>query len=441
MNNKVNLFDLDVYIENNEEITRIIKEALEERNLTIRKISRDINLSNQTIYHFLRGNSMRSKNLRKIIDFLEIDPKLIENALPIIYSGPCKYFKYSFKFPLELSPLHIRVVSHFLGDSCLEKDGCRWTQKSDMGGENMIKLIEMLVNFKINKGTKNAYGIPILLGDIVAKSLDLKRAELNSSLFVKKVNSMSTESRVQLLAAFIVDEGHIRKSTIQIVNADLELLKELKILCDSLGYNCSEIKTEKQKGQTRLIKGKLANVNHDSHVFFIYADGLLKLKEDLDKIIKKYGPILNLWQKQEDLNKYSKLVDLNKVYKRRATKQEIIPLILDKVDEGPLIVSSFAKENNLSSFRAGKIFHRLEKRGKIKRIFIGMYARNDYNGPIPKTIKQKILGYFEFNTKFSLRSISDEIDCKLKCVSSQLTRLRREGIINRIGCGLYEVNQ
>lgn len=374
--NKVNLFDLDTQIVCNEEISRSIRNKLYEMGHTVKSLSRCISISDTAIYHFLNGNSMKPNNLKELIKFLGISVGDIEKSEPLIRSGPNKF---KFNFPIELTPLNIRVVSHFLGDCCLEKYGCRWTQKSKIGGENMIKLIESLVSFKIKRGTKNTYGIPILLGDIVAKALDIKRNELKSSIFVNRVHKLPKEFKIQLLAAFIVDEGHVRKSTIQISNTDLELLQKLKKLCVSLGYPCSKIIEDKRKDKTRMIKGEMAQVNHQPLTLFMYADGLLKFKKDLDNMIIKYGTIMGLWQKQDELIKYSKVVDLNKVYKGRVTKQEIIPLILNEIAQGPINISEFSKENNLENYRVNKIFRRLCNRNIIKRISVGDYTNKPEN--------------------------------------------------------------
>ncbi|MBU2406367.1 MAG: helix-turn-helix transcriptional regulator, partial [Nanoarchaeota archaeon] len=56
---KVNLFDLDMYIEGKLEITNLINQKLKEKNLNVRQLAKKINISNPTIYRFLNGKSMR----------------------------------------------------------------------------------------------------------------------------------------------------------------------------------------------------------------------------------------------------------------------------------------------------------------------------------------------------------------------------------------------
>ena len=176
----INIFDLNTYIKNNKQITNIIQDKLKEKNLSIRKLANKINLSHSTIYPFLKGSSMKSQNLKKIFDFLKIDKNYLEKLDLTIYSNPYKFRSYDLKFPIKLSPLHIRTISHFLGDGCLEKYGCRWYQKSEIGGKNMIDLIFSLTNIKIKKGKKDSYGIPIIIGDIVSSVLNLTRKDLLS---------------------------------------------------------------------------------------------------------------------------------------------------------------------------------------------------------------------------------------------------------------------
>ncbi|MCG2718666.1 MAG: helix-turn-helix transcriptional regulator, partial [Nanoarchaeota archaeon] len=175
LNTKISIFNLNGYIESNKKIIKLIDQKLKEKGLSIRELSRNTSISHTVIIDFLKGSSMKIKNLEKIIRFIKIDNIYIEKLNPLLHSSPYKFRKYNLKFPLKLNPLNIRVVAHFLGDSSLEARGCRWYQKSEIGGDYMVRLIKKLSGITIKKGTKDSYGIPTILGDIVCYALNLQR--------------------------------------------------------------------------------------------------------------------------------------------------------------------------------------------------------------------------------------------------------------------------
>jgi len=436
-NYKINIFDLNIYIENNEQITKIIQNKLKEKDLSIRDLSKKINLSNTTIYSFLKGSSMRSQNLKKIFDFLNIHREYLEKLNLTIFSGPYKFRKYNLRFPIKLTPLHIRVVSHFLGDSSLEKYGCRWYQKSNIGGKFMINLIYHLLNIKIKKGKKNSYGIPIIIGDIVCSPLKLLRKDLKSHKFIDKINILSKESKIQLLAAIIVDEGHISKSSIKISNTNLKLLESLRNLILSLGYSCSEIKNYHSNiGKEISIKNKKTRVNYNLYDLHIYADGLLKFKEDLSKMIKGYGNFVSLWQKQNDLLKFSSKVNLNRLKKTRISKNNLIPLIKKEILFNPISIKEFANKHNLNYIRAYKLFFRLKEKGEIKKISTGIFASKDYDVQTNFTLRSKIEEFLS-EKSISVKEIQNQIGGNFKSISTQLSKLYKAGKIKKKEKGIY----
>ncbi len=434
---KINIFDLDTYIENNKKLTEMINKRLNQKGLSIRALSRKTGLSHNALLHFLKGASINSKNLEKIINFLRINKISIDKLGLRVYSGRYKFRRYNIRFPIKLNPLHIRVISHFMGDCALETHGCRWYQQSNVGGRCIIKLIKHLSGVTIKKGNKDSYGIPIILGDMVGFALDLNRNDLKSSLFIKKVNCLPKEYKLQLLAAIIVDEGHINKSLIRIDNTNLKLLQELKNMIDSLGYTCSTIKTKNICHKKKIvIRGRIARINYDLHSIWIRADGLLKFRKDLDKMINKHGNIASLWHKQKDITQWSNKVDLDKLKKARKSKKDIIPLIKKEIKKNPIKVSKFASEQGLDYFRAYKLFFRLKQKGEIKKISVGTFASNLYDGPTNLTLKSKIEELL-LEGRTNVNDIVTLTGGNIKSVSAQLSKLCKEGKIKRIKQGLF----
>lgn len=438
MMGEVNLFDLNVYVQNNKEITTKIKEKLKERNISINNLSKKINLSNSTLYPFLKGASMKSQNLKKIFDYLNIDKKNIKKVL-IINSGPYGFRKYNFKFPIRINPLYVRLISHFLGDSSLEKHGCRWYQKNGLGRKYMRDLIYSLINIKVKEGKKNSYGIPIIIADIVCSALKLNRRDLKTQKFINKINHLHKEFKLQLLAAVIVDEGHITNSLIKIANTNKSLLESLIKLISSLNYSCSKIKISRNKIKKIIeINGRKARINKKLYNIFIYADGLLKFRKDIDLMIKKYGKNSGLWHKQDSLLKFSSKVNLKRLEKTRDSKNRLIPIIRKKIKNKPISIKEFSKINNIDYIRAYKLFFRLKENGEIQKISAGIFASNKYKGPTNLTLKSKIEDVLS-KTPIRTKDIQKQIGGNKNSIATQLSKLLKEEKVKRIKRGIYSI--
>jgi len=356
-----------------------------------------------------------------------------------VFSNQYQTVQYNFNFPIKVSPLHIRLTSHILGDGCLERKGARWYQKSKIGGKRFIELIYQLCNRKIGKTKKDSYTIPAILMDFVCISIGLSREDLKTSKMIEVVSNLPREYRIQLLAALIVDEGSVCKSVIKIVNTDKKLLESLRWLIISLGYSCSDIrKSNNNKGKEIIIKNCKTKVNANLRNIFVYADGLKKFSDDIKKMTEKYGSVADLWQKQEKLEKMSTKVDIEKLEKRRETLKKLIPLIRKQIEKEPINVSKFAKEQKIKYPRAHKIFSRLKKRKELRKIGIGLFASNNYNGSIPKTLKAKI----EENLKkgpICVKELTRLTKENPKSISTQLSKFYAHGIVKRMKRGVYQL--
>lgn len=381
----VKLLDLNVYVECSKKLRKLLLEKMKEKGFSIRGLARESNIPHSIIIPFLKGKSIRTENFLKIIKTLQIGEETIKGLNLKIRSGPYNPFEYKFKFPIKLNPLHIRLAAHVLGDSSLERYGCRWYQKSKSGGKLLGNLVYELSRKRIKRGVKDSYGIPVILLDIVCVALNLSRNDLKTSKFVKKLLLLGREYKIEFLAAFIVDEGYISQSSIRIRNTDLELLKQLRKLILSLNYSCSGIKVcRNDVGNEIKIKNRKAKVNYPLKELLLYADGLVNFKEDIERLIKEYGKITGLWHKQKLLEKWSKRVDLNYLYKRRESKSRIIPTIKQLIEKEPVKVLNLSKRFNISYYRIYKILYRMEKRKLIKKISSGTFALPDYNGYVKK---------------------------------------------------------
>jgi len=303
----------------------------------------------------------------------------------------------------------------------------------------MIDLIFKLTNIKIKKCKKDSYGIPIVLGEIVGAALKLSRSNLKTPKVIEKVNLLPKEFKIQLLAALVVDEGHISKSCIKITNTNQKLLLSLRKLMVSLGYSCSNIKNYRNRiGGKIYIKDRYASVNYNIYDLCIHADGLLKFKEDLDNMIKKYGKIMGLWHKQDDLLKYSSIVDLDRIKKTRDSKKNIIPIIKKEIRIKPISIKKFAKKYNLGYIRAYKLFFRLKSRGEIKKISVGLFASNNYSGATNFTLRSKIEESLSKKPK-GIYEIAKETGGGYKSVATQLSNLNKIGLIKKDKRGVYHI--
>lgn len=373
--NNVRLLDLDVYVSLDSEMMNTIKERTKERYASLKLLSHDIGITRQGLSFFLGGRATMTKNLRVISDKLGISEEEIQNHVSGVYSGPYKKFRYNLGFPIELNPMHIRLASHVAGDSSLEKHHCRWYQKSLLGGEFITDLIKQLSGRQIKAGTKCAYGIPILLLDVVCSALGLARRDLKSKDFVNKLIGLPREYGVQFLAAFIVDEGHIGQSYIKVVNTDYALLEEVRNLMISLGYSCSGIGISNNRvGKYITIRGSATKVNYTLYSIIIRADGFAKLKNDIDFSMKKYGKVAGLWHKQEVFESMFERLDMNYLRERRRTKNQIIPMLISEMHNGPIKTKEISYRLSIPNKRVYKILFRMEKRNIVRKVGPGVFA-------------------------------------------------------------------
>jgi len=152
---------------------------------------------------------------------------------------------------------------------------------------------------------------------------------------------------------------------------DLDIIKSIAELMDSLGYDRSKIFKTKNKGSFSLASFELYSIN-------LRILGAHKLYGDLTKSIGEYGKLAGLWTKQKQLED---LIILNDGRKARGTKlnKELAKksITLLKKKKGKMTYKELKNHLNLSHHRTGSIIRRLDNEGIIQKLSRGHYGLVD----------------------------------------------------------------
>ncbi len=441
MKEKIHFYDLDVFLELPNSSRLQIQNKMKRKNISLRRLEKLTGSPRQSISPFIfKNKATKSKTVLKVLNALKLRPDDIENHKLTVYTNPYKNRKVTFKFPIIYTPLHTRLLAHIIGDSALEKNSCRWYQKNIEGLQALSKLIKNLININ-TKIIKDTCGIPFLLIKIICSVLDINITDIKKCAYVSSIAELSKDHKIQFLSGIIVDEGSIRKSTINITNTNYNLLRGLVKILDSLSYSHSGIKRVKncEIGKKIWIKNKECKINFQQYILTVHADSIFKLNKELKKHIQKYGKVAGLWHKQHALNHWAKKVDINYIHKARKTKRHIIPKIFQLVEQKPYKVGEIAQILDISYIRAYKILYRLKNRGEIKKCSAGIFSSNNFEGPYQKTIWEKILPIIK-ERPINIKEIPREIEETPKSVSALLTKLNKKGVIKRLERGIYIIS-
>ena len=309
-NLKINIWGTDFRVIVSNKMINKIKKQIKSKGGPI-KLFRKTGLTSTIYYRILDGKGIRVKNYQKIIDYLNMgEDEAEKEIIGLTYNGS----KFIYPYINKLDPLLFRIISHVLGDgSIASKNTCRWIQHNK-NSHWLSKLIKKKIGFlptSIKKeGNANMITISAYFSRLAKYFLGLKTKDLKNKTIIEKTNSLDKDYKLQLLTAFIVDEGHIRwdgaKSLI-ISQKDKKIMESLSKLLNNLNYDRSEIKEEIDKN----------NPSHIIHRINIYVGGVLKYNRDLDNQIKKFGKYAGLWHKQDSLNNYIKTTDPNPKHSKK----------------------------------------------------------------------------------------------------------------------------
>ena len=169
---------------------------------------------------------------------------------------------------------------------------------------------------------------------------------------------------VQLVTAFIEDEGAFHKTTYLVLKQkDRDILHILQRTIDKLGYPHSKI-------------GLTSTRRRKYYKLAIYSSGVRRFYRDHQRAINKYGVLAGLWKKRAKLD--------NLIRRYRYDKRPWQKLIYNKIigeirrlKRGEKVTATHIRiKYGLSYRQRTHIMQRLVRLGLLKRVKINMYTRN-----------------------------------------------------------------
>jgi len=263
----------------------------------MRRLSRQLHIDRETIYSiYTKGRKKDAhsiKHILKIATFFRYDLNDLEKEITLY--GKSQTHMYNFTFPFIVTPLHIRAVS-IHGDGCFNRlnNQCSWSQKHQniVYMESLLQLIfqDTTINYHKKDDVVSSITIPTALVSLTCKSLRLQLMEYNSIMFFKRICETSEEFQFQVFSQFIIDEGHLKGTTLTVSQKKRWSRDGFKILLDNLGFEYSKPLNEK-------------------HDITIYNFNFPKILFHLENAKDKYGNIAGLWFKEKEFIEACKKVN------------------------------------------------------------------------------------------------------------------------------------
>ena len=283
--------------------------------------------------------------LFKIVEGFGFQKEIAEGEVLLVKSSFSNY-AYRLHFPVEFTPLHLRCVAHLLGDG----HKCKDSRRGVFSQKNLTHMTSLLK--KILGASPKSYDvrvtIPALIMKVASRALSLKPIDFKKAEFIRKIQGLPAEYKLQLIFAVVSDEGNVHK-TIRIGVANKALLQAFAQLLNDLNIPHSGVR-----------RGK----NH--YEIAIYKQGVIRLYEESKRVIAEYGEVAGLWEKQEQI-------------KRRAGMLLMPQVKSEKVRE---LVKFFILNNNrpakLQDIKRRRYIRHIVKRKLLERAGWMTYKLNEH---------------------------------------------------------------
>lgn len=264
------------------------------------------------------------------------------------------------KLPIEINPVFDMLFAHHIGDGTVTnpKKGrlpyFAYRQFNEFYRLSYIKKIEYVfgrINYRKDYflNSTQLYCPPVLSTlffryyNLGIRDFLSERARIPKIIFNK-----GREGMLAVLIALIIDEGNIDSTQISIHLKNLGLIKDLKKICEKLGYKSS------------IGIGKEGSHNYSR--LYILREGMKKLYQDYILLNKRY-PVIDLGIKGEKIKKSFEIYTRT-IYKTRGNER----LILRILEKEELSVNQLADRLNMSRQGIRYHVHKLINKGKIKLI-------------------------------------------------------------------------
>lgn len=352
---------------------REIKSILRSRFGSQKAAARYMGINEHTIAD-LEKRCKRFYILNKISQSLDISLDDLEPRVNRV----CDHFIYHIRFPYKVSPLLIRLIAHLLGDGTYADGGARWIQK-DAGPIVVLQNALLNISGSILEYEKvEQCPILALYVKLACAALKIGREKVVTADFLKACLNLPRPYKVQVITAIVEDEGFIRprSCSIRIAMKDLEIVKALGELMDSLGYDRSEVKKI-------LVNGSFGRSM--LYALYFHILGAHRFFEDLEKAIKAYGPLAGLWKKQLLLQEMVRRYNGKKA-RGRKINQELSSLVMRHTRNKEVVsYKEIKKRLDAPHQRVRSVVRRMLREGSLKRKQRGLYRVS-----IPKSFERTI---------------------------------------------------
>lgn len=291
----IHVWEIDGYIKLEEKFIDYILKKASENYGSLNKAREQLNLNKyfsnkNNFYNYFK----KADILFKFTDAMNISRSEIEQNIISWKDSKRDLPKggYQIKFPIQINPLFVRIISHLIGDGNINRTST-WMQNNVKPLEKLqIKLFK--TGFKERKTRKNTITIPKILLKVFCSLFNIPINKLNKIILLENCLKLPREYKIQVLSALIEDEGTITDYVINIRMRNKELMCLICELIDSLGYDRGSLNESQQLSGFSQIRGSIYSIS-------INISGAHKYIRDLTNLERKYGEEICLWKKKEKL--------------------------------------------------------------------------------------------------------------------------------------------
>ena len=376
---KVHAWEINGFVKLSKNNANSLEKIIKRKYSSFSKFSNDCKVDRRTICRGCQREGsgfIKISNLFKFTDFLKLRSNSVEKHIEFYKDSKAGAYgrTYRLDFPFMITPKVIRLVSHIVGDGSVYKDCIRYSQNDASYikklSEDVVKpLTELKIGIRYKNGVfkEQVLDIPMVVTKCVSKCLNISLKDFKNSIFLEKCLKMPKDFRVQVLAAFMVDEGHVPKKKISMSNKGI--MEKLCDIVDSLGYERANMRFERypQKYKDKIYFPEM-------YSFVLLGNGIRDFSNDLKKTVKRYGALLNLWNKQNELENTIKFHNYLFLEKHKKTKDSRIKII-SLVKSGKEVRRyNIIKQFNANPDNTDYILKTLVNKHEISRIGHGTYS-------------------------------------------------------------------
>ncbi|MBS3155936.1 ArsR family transcriptional regulator [Candidatus Woesearchaeota archaeon] len=259
---------------------------------TSAKIAKKLGVSRTWLVHWRIGKKGKScyipvSKLKKLHEIYKIPKSKTENFITS-YRTSCGKCIDNPILPILESPELFQIIGHLYGDGSVTKDKysssyCNTSNETRANIRHMIHLVFGKAELK-EYHKSHIIKIPSAISKIVMYHYKIDTFYTFSSKIPEQIIKKEPSLVKGIIKAFIIDEGSIKDSNIDIYSANLNLMKDLQNICLKLNYNHSPIKR-----------------GSGCFYFKIYAESIKKIAKDLIPLphTKKNEQLLFIIKKQK----------------------------------------------------------------------------------------------------------------------------------------------